>query len=124
MDALLLGLGEIFADFNFVMKLFVLITIVSWVRNHFGNSAISWALIIGVSTFVLFDLWWFFGGIFVLYLLLTIGVTGILIDYFFLTQQQGAPSESKPDLVGNEVRGPRGEIMHARPPPLRPGPPV
>jgi len=124
MDALLLSFGEIFADFNFVMKLFVLITIVSWVRNHFGNSAISWVLIIGVSTFVLFNMWALFGGIFILYLLLTIGVTGIIIDYFFLTQQSGAPSEGKPDLIGNELRGQHGNIVHPKMPPLRPGPPV
>jgi hypothetical protein len=77
-----------------------------------------------VSYFVLFDLWWFFGGVFILYLLLTIGVTGIIIDYFFLTQQQGAPSENRPDLVGHEVRGRGGEVMHPKPPPIRPGPPI
>lgn len=124
MLALFVGLGEIFGDFNFVLKLFVLITIISWVRNHFGNAAISWAIILGVSYFVLFANWALFGSVFVLYTLLTIGVTGIIIDYFFLTQQQGAPSEQKPDLIGNEVRGRGGETMHMRPAPLRPGPPI
>lgn len=124
MDVMLAGLGDIFADFNFVLKLFVLITIISWVKNHFGNSAISWALMLGVSYFVLFDLWAVFGTIFVLYMMLTIGVTGIIIDYFFLTQQAGAPSEKKPDLLGHELQG-RGEQLHkAMHPPIRPGPPI
>ena len=124
MLTLFLSLGEIFADFNFVLKLFVLITIVSWVRNHFGNSAISLAIILGVSYFVLFANWALFGGAFVLYLLLGIGVTGIMIDYLFLTQSMGAPSQQKPDLTGLE-EATRAKMMHrARPPPLMPGPPV
>jgi hypothetical protein len=78
----------------------------------------------GVSYFVLFANWALFGGAFIIYLMLTMGVTGIIIDYLFLTQSQGAPSQGKPDLTGQEEMDRAHKMHRARPPPLMPGPPI
>ncbi len=90
----LLGLfGEMFADANFVLKLFVLMAIVQWAQMHLGKTAMSYALIAAFCYFVFFsDLWLLFGGVYLLYMLFMLGVASIIIDFFFVTQgAQGAP---------------------------------
>src|SRR3989344_4558127 len=75
---------ELFSDINLILKIFVLMTIVSWVRNHVGTGSLSWILIGGMGYFILFDGWKLFGPIYVLYILLMFGVSAILIDFFFV----------------------------------------
>ena len=89
----LLNIFEAFNDFNFIIKIFVLMTLASWVRNHLGDSPLSWILIGGLGYFILFDGWAIFGPIYVLYLLLGFGVSSILIDFFFV----GAGGAPKPE---------------------------
>ena len=73
----LLSIGEFFSDMVFVLKIFVLLTIISWVIMHLGKGPLSIVLIIGISWFVLFDAFWLFGGTYVLMMLLTLGIAGI-----------------------------------------------
>ena len=80
----LLSIGEFFSDMVFVLKIFVLLTIISWVIMHLGKGPLSIVLIIGISWFVLFDAFWLFGGTYVLMMLLTLGIAGIFIDFFFV----------------------------------------
>ncbi len=94
-------LGELFADLNLALKLFALLSIVSFVWSHLGKSPLSVALIAGIGWFVLFDYWKFFGGVFVLYTLLTLGISGILIDFFFVSQMGGEQAEAQP--IGSGV---------------------
>ena len=77
------SIGEFFSDMVFVLKIFVLLTIISFVVMHLGKGPLAIVLIIGISWFVLFDAFWFFGGTYVLLMLLTMGVAGIFIDLFF-----------------------------------------
>ncbi len=95
--------GELFADLNLALKIFALLTIVSFVWAHLGKSPLSVALIVGFGWFVLFDYWKFFGGIFVLYTLLTLGISGILIDFFFVSQMGGEPTEAQPVSSGVDL---------------------
>jgi hypothetical protein len=80
----LLSIGEFFSDMVMVLKIFVLLTIISWVVMHLGKGPLAIVLIIGVSWFVLFDMFWLFGGTYVLMMMLTLGVAGIFIDLFFV----------------------------------------
>src|SRR3989338_817166 len=86
---LFFNLGEIWADFNIILKIFVIMTIYSWTRNHFGNSALGWVIFAATTFFVVFELWSIFGGIYLFYMLLLFGVSQIMIDFFFITA--GAP---------------------------------
>ncbi len=81
----ILGIFEFLGDLNFVIKIFVLLTITSWVMNHLGKGPVSWILIAAVAYFVLFDAWTLFGPIYVLYMLLMFGISGIIIDFFFIS---------------------------------------
>jgi len=78
-----LSIGEFFSDMILVLKIFVLLTIISYIVMHLGKGPLAIVLIIGISWFVLFDAFWFFGGVYVLMSLLMLGVAGIFIDLFF-----------------------------------------
>ncbi len=96
----LFSFGELFADFNFVLKIFVLLSIISFIKNHLGTGPLAIILILGIGYFVFFEAWVFFGGIYVLYMLLALGVSGILIDFFFVS---GGPAGGKPEEAGQQL---------------------
>ncbi len=104
----LLSIGEFFSDMVFVLKIFVLLTIISWVIMHLGKGPLAIVLIVGISWFVLFDAFWFFGGTYVLMMLLTLGIAGIFIDLFFVFPgfaagaggSGGLPAEAKMSSQG------------------------
>lgn len=79
-----LSIGEFFSDMILALKVFVLLTIISWVVMHLGKGPLAIALIVGLSWFILFDAFWFFGGVYVLMTLLMLGAAGIFIDLFFV----------------------------------------
>ncbi len=79
------GIFEFFGDLNLILKIFVWLTLVSWIRNHVGTGPVSWILIIGLTYFVIFNGWQLFGPIYVLYMLLMFGISGIIIDFFFIS---------------------------------------
>jgi len=86
---------ELFSDINLIIKIFVLMTLVSWVKNHVGTGPLSWILVGGMGYFILFDGWKIFGPIYVLYMLLMFGVSGILIDFFFVGGGSGGGEKQK-----------------------------
>jgi len=100
----LLSVGEFFSDMMLVLKIFVLLAIISFVLMHLGKGPLSIVLILGISWFVLFDYFWFFGGVYMLLMLLTFGVAGILVDFFFVfpgfAGGGGQTPESKVGSVG------------------------
>jgi len=75
---------ELIADFNLVVKIFALMSIISFVKNHLGTGPVAIVVMVGMSWFILFDYWKFFGGIFILYSLLLAGISGVIIDFFFV----------------------------------------
>ncbi len=89
------SLTETFADLMLALKIFVLLSIISFVWNHVGNTPLAMVLIVGLSWFILFDYWQFFGGLYILYFLLMMGISGLLVDFFFVTSMRGG-SEAKP----------------------------
>lgn len=98
MDTTLLFFTELFSDFNLIIKIFVFMTLVNWVRNHMGTGAVSWILIGGLGYFILLDGWAIFGPIYILYTLLMFGVSSIIIDFFFV----GAGSPQPVEVEGLE----------------------
>jgi len=114
-----LFIGELFSDLNLALKIFALLAVVSFVMSHLGKAPLAYALIGGISWFVLFDYWKFFGGVFVLYTLMTLGVTGVLVDFFFVSQMSGegggaSPVDSAQDLVQRNKQIQRANQAMAR----------
>jgi len=83
----LLFLDDFLGDMTFVLKIFVLLTIVSYVTQHLGKGPIAIILIIVLSYFIIFDYFIYFGGIYILYMLVMFGVTQLLMDFFILAPQ-------------------------------------
>ena len=81
---LLLSIGEFFSDMFFVLKIFVWLTVLSFVVMHLGKGPLAIALSVGLTWFILFDGFWFFGGAYILMTLLMLGFAGIFIDLFFV----------------------------------------
>ena len=113
----LFSLGQIWTDFNIVLKIFVIMTIYSWVRNHFGNSALGWVIFAAVTFFIVFELWSIFGGIYLFYMLLLFGVSQIMIDFFFITAgapPQGGKGMEAPVSSGKEIAARQAHMAHAQ----------
>jgi|GEM_PF-1117749 len=100
-----LFLEDLIPDMTLVLKIFVLLTIVSYVLQHLGKGPLAWMVIVVLSYFIIFDYFYIFGGIYVLYMLVLFGATQILMDFFILAPQ--AAMEEK--MGGGEEGG--GEHM-------------
>ena len=99
---------ELFNDYNFALKVFALLTLLSFIKNHVGTGPLGLALMIGMGWFIFFDAWAFFGGVFVLYTLMTMGISGVFIDFFFVGQQHIAPPMPHSGGGGGGFEAPKG----------------
>lgn len=115
---------EIISDFMLVLKIFAIITIISFVLNHVENKPLAAILILAISWFVVFEYWQFFGGIYLLYALITLGISGMLVDFFFISGMAGdrvpqqaaddnSPVSSSLDLAQRRERLEAARRMHA-----------
>jgi hypothetical protein len=77
---------ELFGDMNFVLKIFVLMTIFSYVTQHLGKGPIA-IIIVLVLSWMIFTNFAIFGSIYVLYMLVLFGITQIMMDFFILAPQ-------------------------------------
>lgn len=114
----LFSLTEIWNDFQLIIKIFVLMTIISFVRNHLGTGPLSWVVIGGFFFFIFGDLWKLFGTIYVMYMLLVFGVAAIFIDFFFVTGGFGGGKQESPVSSGADLlkrRAMMGRMQAARP---------
>jgi len=94
----LLSIGEFFSDMFLVLKIFVLLTIISYVYMHLGKGPLAIVVIIGFSWLMLFSPWtWFFEGAYVLMMLFMLGFAGIFIDFFFVFPGFAAGSSGAPE---------------------------
>ena len=106
---MLLSLTEIWQDFNLIIKIFVIMTIYSWTKNHLGNGFLSWVVFGAVTFFVVLDLWTFFGSIYIMWMLLMFGISQILIDFFFVAPRPEREMES-PVGHGADITARRQQI--------------
>lgn len=115
MDLNFLFIMELFNDFNFILKIFVMMALVNFVRVHISNSAIAIMVTIVAGWFIFFQLWPLFGTIYLLFSILLIGIAQILTDFFFVLPQAGAQQEpSGPVSSGADVASRRKQIQSAQ----------
>ena len=71
-------------DVDLILKIVGLLFIMSFVRQHVQHPLLSLLIIVGMAAFLLFDFWKIFGSALFLYLLVTFGAAGLLVDLGFL----------------------------------------
>ena len=115
---LLFFLFEFGRDMLLVIKIFVLMTIISFIINHLGKGPLAIVLIIGFSYFMIFSPWaWFFEWTYVIMMLLMFGISGILIDFFFVGGGSGggggepSPVSSGADIAKKTMAAQRGRSI-------------
>lgn len=100
---------ELFGDMTFVLKIFVLMTIVSYVTQHLGKGPLA-LIIIAVIAWMIFSNFLIFGSIYVIYMLVLFGVTQILMDFFILAPQ----AMMEQNMKGGTDNQPNGADMADR----------
>lgn len=71
-------------DMIFVLKIFMLLTIISFVWQHLGKGPVAIVIIAGLAYLVLMSPFaWFFETTYVVMTLLMFGIGGVLIDFVF-----------------------------------------
>lgn len=98
----LAGIMDFISDMSLILKIFVLVTIIQFVRQHVENTAIATVIILVAAYFILFMNWKLFGGIYFVYLLFVVGISGILVDFFFVMPHKPQAIQERPDLTGIE----------------------
>lgn len=110
---------EMFGDMTFVLKIFVLMTIVSYVTQHLGKGPLA-IIIVAVIAWMIFSNFAIFGSIYVLYMLVLFGATQILMDFFILAPQammeqnmaKGGETENQPH--GMDMKDRQRKMMEMR----------
>jgi hypothetical protein len=101
----LLFFEDLLGDMTLVLKLFVLMTIFSYVTQHLGKGPLAILLIAVLSWFIIFDFFYIFGGIYILYMLVLFGVTQLMMDFFILAPQAMMEQQMKGGEVENQPNG-------------------
>jgi hypothetical protein len=114
----LLSLGEFVDDMLFVLKIFALMAIVSYVYMHLGKGPLAIVVIIGFAYFMLFSPFtWLFEGAYVLMMLFMLGFAGIFIDLFFVFPGFAAGGSGEPEAKMSSQGGVNQRMkMFHRPP--------
>jgi hypothetical protein len=100
----ILFIEELFSDMTLVLKIFVLLTIISYVTQHLGKGPLALMLIAILSWFIIFDYFMVLGGIYFLFMVLVLGGTQILMDMFILAPQ-AAMEQQMSGEVANQPNG-------------------
>jgi hypothetical protein len=110
--------GELYGDMVLVLKIFTLMAIFAYVTQHLGKGPLAIIIILFMSWFIIFDYFAFFGGIYVLYILMAFGFTGVIIDFFFVNpgsgqENKGGVSSGK-DLMSRQKQISQAQQMMRR----------
>lgn len=94
-------------DIDFVLKIFFFLFIISFVRRRITHNTFA-LILISLATVVLIIFYWpIFGTMFFVYTLLTIGVTHVLVDFFFVSMDKSAE-----EMVGGNQKS-SGDDAHS-----------
>ncbi|HNV01345.1 MAG TPA: hypothetical protein PKK60_02880 [archaeon] len=97
----ILFFGELFGDLTFILKIFVLMGVFSYVMNHVGKGPLGVFIFALISWLVIFDYFAIFGSIYILYILLTFGLISVIIDFMFITPGPAPKAPGMGEPVGS-----------------------
>jgi len=97
----ILLLEGLFGDLTFILKIFVLMAVFAYVTGHLGKGPLGIFVFALIAWLVIFDYFAIFGGIYILYILLAMGLTGVLIDFMFVTPSPVPKGEGTGEPISN-----------------------
>lgn len=84
-------------------RIIVLLFLIQWVRMRLGGGMIASVVVLVIGYFVLFEFWWLFGPLAIVYLAAIFGAIGLVTDFFFTKQhyfpETGMPNERPPPFI-------------------------
>jgi len=99
-----MNIGQMLSDFNLIIKIFVMMTVVSFVNNHIENKNLGMIIMVFMFFFIFGNFWAFFGGVYIIYVLLMMGASAIMVDWFFMGGAGGQQKKPKGGIQ-NEISG-------------------
>ncbi len=97
----ILFFDELFGDLTFILKIFVLMAVFSYVMNHVGKGPLGVFIFALIAWLVIFDYFLIFGSIYILYILLTMGLISVIIDFMFITPGPAPKAPGMGEPVGS-----------------------
>ena len=83
---LLFSFTELFSDFSFIIKLFLLVTILGFLNQHIENKILKVIVALFMGYIMLIVNWSTFVTMYVIYAVLGMGISSMFVDYFFMSQ--------------------------------------
>jgi len=105
MDAIFLLFGNFFGDMVFILKIFALLAIIGFINANIQSKLIKVVMIFFMVYFVLIANWSSLGTIWIIYTVIGLGISGVLVDIFFVSQQSGGPEEMMQAQQGGAATG-------------------
>lgn len=108
MNSIILGFFE---DMGFILKLAFIIFVVVFVKQRITKNWLAITAIVIACVVLIFFYWPIFGSMYVLYVLISIGIGGVLVDTFFVTMGEGQQQGGSPEqMIG------KGKPQHRQAP--------
>ncbi len=79
-------------DFDFILQIFLILAIIAFIRRRVTHNTLALVLISLTVIVMIFLFWPVFRVGYVFYILLSVGVAGIFVDFFFISAG-GSPEE-------------------------------
>ncbi|NCP72237.1 hypothetical protein GW835_02485 [archaeon] len=97
-------------DFDLILQLFLILTIIAFIRRRVTHNTLALFLISVTVIAMIFLFWPVFKIGYIFYILLSVGVAGIFVDFFFISA--GGSAE---EMMGKkmETHGTPGATEHA-----------
>lgn len=76
---------NILQDFDFILQLFLILTIIAFIRRRVTHNTFALVLISVTVIVMIFLFWPIFKVGYIFYILLSVGVAGIFVDFFFIS---------------------------------------
>jgi hypothetical protein len=93
MDVLNLLFLSMLSDFDIILKIFFFIFIVGFVRQKITHNVLALIIISIAVIFLVFVYWAEFRWVYILYVLITMGISSIVVDFFFVSMGGEGPKK-------------------------------
>ena len=100
----LMGSGSTIDLLVLAVKIVVLMFIISFVRERFGNSWFATLLTFVLAYIVLFQAWVIFGPIMIIYMFIIFGFTGLAMDLAIAKPWKGTASDAHSAKRAKQMR--------------------